>query len=81
MNSSVHTVGRPQRQPADSGGDRGGIEAERNIFEEAELAPEATIRKFRIVRREGQREVVDFLGLHFTSVSRIMNQRSNMQRK
>lgn len=29
----------------------------KNIFEEAELAPEATIRKFRIVRREGQREV------------------------
>ncbi len=29
----------------------------KNIFEEAEQAPEATIRKFRIVRREGQREV------------------------
>ena len=29
----------------------------KNIYEEAELAPEATIRKFRIVRREGQREV------------------------
>jgi hypothetical protein len=29
----------------------------KNIFGEAELAPEATIRKFRIVRREGQREV------------------------
>jgi hypothetical protein len=28
-----------------------------NIFEEAELDPEATIRKFRIVRREGTREV------------------------
>jgi hypothetical protein len=27
----------------------------KNIYEEAELAPEATIRKFRIVRREGQR--------------------------
>ena len=53
----------------------------KNIFEEAELAPEATIRKFRIVRREGQREVADFFGLHFTSVSRIMNQRSKMQRK
>jgi len=29
----------------------------KNIFEKAELAPEATIRKFRIVRWEGQREV------------------------
>src|SRR5271157_850710 len=29
----------------------------KNIYEEAELAPEATIRKFRIVRQEGQREV------------------------
>jgi len=29
----------------------------KHIYEEAELAPEATIRKFRIVRREGQREV------------------------
>jgi len=28
-----------------------------NIFEEGELGPEATIRKFRIVRREGNREV------------------------
>jgi len=28
-----------------------------NIFEEGELDPEATIRKFRIVRREGNREV------------------------
>ena len=28
-----------------------------NIFEEGELASEATIRKFRIVRREGQRDV------------------------
>src|SRR5947199_4596670 len=28
-----------------------------NIFEEAELDPEATIRKFRIARREGTREV------------------------
>ncbi len=28
-----------------------------NIYEEAELDPAATIRKFRIVRREGQREV------------------------
>jgi hypothetical protein len=28
-----------------------------NIFEEAELDPAATIRKFRIVRREGTREV------------------------
>jgi len=28
-----------------------------NLFEEGELDPEATIRKFRTVRREGQREV------------------------
>jgi hypothetical protein len=28
-----------------------------NLYEEAELAPEATIRKFRIVRLEGKREV------------------------
>ncbi len=28
-----------------------------NLFEEAELAPEATIRKFRIVRQEGSRQV------------------------
>jgi hypothetical protein len=28
-----------------------------NLFEEGELSPEATIRKFRIVRIEGQREV------------------------
>jgi len=28
-----------------------------NIFEEGEQDPEATIRKFRIVRREGNREV------------------------
>lgn len=28
-----------------------------NIFEEGELEPEATIRKFRIVRQEGNREV------------------------
>jgi len=28
-----------------------------NLFEEAEIAPERTIRKFRIVRREGAREV------------------------
>ena len=35
------------------------------------------------VERHGytQREVADFLGLHFTSVSRIMNQRSKVQRK
>jgi len=35
------------------------------------------------VERHGytQREVANFLGLHFTSVSRIMNQRSKMQRK
>ena len=47
------------------GADRGAVssfvptvnEHLKNIFEEAELAPEATIRKFRIVRREGQREV------------------------
>ena len=29
-----------------------------NLFEERELDPGATIRKFRIVRREGEREVV-----------------------
>jgi hypothetical protein len=29
----------------------------KNIYDEAELSPEATIRKFRIVRREGQRDV------------------------
>jgi hypothetical protein len=29
----------------------------RNIYEEGELDPEATLRKFRIVRREGDREV------------------------
>ncbi len=29
----------------------------KNIYREDELAPEATIRKFRIVRREGTREV------------------------
>ena len=28
-----------------------------NVFEEGELSREATIRKFRIVRREGAREV------------------------
>ncbi|MBF0097272.1 MAG: virulence RhuM family protein [Magnetococcales bacterium] len=28
-----------------------------NLFEDGELAPESTIRKFRIVRREGNREV------------------------
>ena len=28
-----------------------------------------------------QRQVADFLGLHFTSVSRIMNERTKMQRK
>lgn len=28
-----------------------------NLFEEAELVPEATIRKFRIVRQEGSRQV------------------------
>lgn len=28
-----------------------------NLFEEGELEPEATIRKFRIVRQEGRREV------------------------
>ena len=35
------------------------------------------------VERHGytQRELADFLGLHFTSVSRMMNQRINMQRK
>ena len=37
-----------------------------NIYEERELAPEATIRKFRIVQTEGKREVeriVDFYNL------------------
>ena len=37
-----------------------------NIYEEGELAPEATIRKFRIVRTEGKRQVtrmVDFYNL------------------
>ena len=37
-----------------------------NIFSEGELAPEATIRKFRIVQTEGQRQVerlVDFYNL------------------
>ena len=29
----------------------------KNLYREAELSPEATIRKFRIVRREGQRQV------------------------
>lgn len=29
----------------------------KNLYDEAELVPEATIRKFRIVRREGTREV------------------------
>ncbi|SAH82539.1 Virulence protein [Bordetella ansorpii] len=38
----------------------------KNIFASHELTPEATIRKFRIVQREGQREVsraVDFYNL------------------
>ena len=38
----------------------------KNIFASQELAPEATIRKFRIVQQEGQREVsraVDFYNL------------------
>src|SRR3546814_15233751 len=38
----------------------------KNIFGSDELAPEATIRKFRIVQQEGQREVsrtVDFYNL------------------
>ncbi|WP_237770701.1 virulence RhuM family protein [Pseudomonas citronellolis] len=38
----------------------------KNIFASHELAPEATIRKFRIVQQEGQREVsraVDFYNL------------------
>jgi len=29
----------------------------KNIYEESELAPEATIRKFRIVQKEGQRSI------------------------
>lgn len=33
-----------------------------NIFEEGELRREATIRKFRIVRIEGQREVAREIG-------------------
>ena len=32
-----------------------------NIYDDHELAPEATIRKFRIVRREGKREVSRFI--------------------
>ena len=32
-----------------------------NIYDDHELAPEATIRKFRIVRREGTREVSRFI--------------------
>lgn len=38
----------------------------KNIFEEGELSPEATIRKFRIVQTEGSREierVIDFYNL------------------
>lgn len=38
----------------------------RNIYEEGELSPEATIRKFRIVQTEGSRQVardVDFFNL------------------
>lgn len=37
--------------------DRAWNEHLHNIFEEAELDPEATIRKFRIIRQEGTREV------------------------
>lgn len=33
-----------------------------NFFEEGELPPEATIRKFQIVRREGAREVSRAMG-------------------
>jgi hypothetical protein len=33
----------------------------KDIYDDGELTPEATIRKFRIVRREGQREVARFL--------------------
>jgi hypothetical protein len=36
-----------------------------NIFEEAEVDPAATIRKFRIVRREGTREVACLID-HYT---------------
>jgi len=36
----------------------------RNLFDEGELDPEATIRKFRIVRREGTREVTRLID-HF----------------
>lgn len=32
-----------------------------HIFEEGELAPEATIRKFRIVQIEGKREVLTII--------------------
>ncbi|MBN1843842.1 MAG: virulence RhuM family protein [Deltaproteobacteria bacterium] len=38
----------------------------KNIFNERELSPDATIRKFRIVQKEGQRNVtrmVDFYNL------------------
>jgi len=38
-----------------------------NIYQEGELKPEATIRKFRIVRQEGSREVarqVEHYNLH-----------------
>ncbi len=41
-----------------------------NIYEEGEFAPEATIRKFRIVQTEGKREVeraVDFYNQDFGS--------------
>ena len=34
----------------------------KNIYVEGELLPEATIRKFQIVRMEGEREVARHLG-------------------
>lgn len=42
----------------------------KNIFEQGEVTPEATIRKFRIVQMEGSREVkrnIDFYKLTKTS--------------
>lgn len=41
-----------------------------NIFEEKELSPEATIRKFRMVRTEGRREVSREVDHYRTSLTR-----------
>jgi hypothetical protein len=41
----------------DHSGDRPRLLDLMNIFEDWELTPESTLRKFRIVRREGAREV------------------------